>query len=130
MEYITDFEIVELPTKTFLIDSANQTVNGLLTDLKSAIIQNLWYMLQIERYRHIIHSWDYGREFDGLIGKEKNYIKAVLPEKIKEAVLMDTRITSVEQFTFPTSKKGDLIINFTVTIKNSTNVNYSLSLRI
>ena len=48
----------------------------------------IWKIFQIQRYRYIIHSWDYGHELEGLVGQSgsQSYIRAEAERLIKEAI--------------------------------------------
>ncbi len=87
--------------------------NGSIIDGKNAIIQSVFLMLSIERFRHIIYSFDYGLESQGLIGKDIDYIKSEIKERIKECLLTDDRIHDVCDFSFA-RKKDSLIVDFIV----------------
>ena len=58
-------------------------------------------ILQAERYMEPSDSTFYGIELRGMIGKPTSYIRAALPQAIKEALKQDDRISSVsvEQLT-------------------------------
>lgn len=48
----------------------------------------LWKLFKTPRYRYIIYSWDYGSEFEGLIGQgiTQGYIKSEAERYVKEAI--------------------------------------------
>ncbi|ABX43308.1 DUF2634 domain-containing protein [Lachnoclostridium phytofermentans] len=107
---ITTLEITEMPSKTFAL-SRNKvigTVDGL-----EAIKQSVYMALSVERYEHLIYSWDYGVELEDLFGKDPAYVYPTLIGRIEEALLQDDRILGVDEFSFA-SNKGSVTVKFTV----------------
>lgn len=106
-----NFEVEELSSRTFFLDIENNRVIG-FTDGREAMIQAIYLILQTERFQHIIFSWDYGVEFVDLYGREFEYVIPEVERRIKEALLQDTRITSVEDFNFQ-AQRSRLLVTFT-----------------
>lgn len=111
-EIRTDFEFEELPTNTWELHITENRIYG-FTDKLEAMKQAIYLILNTERYEHIIYSWDFGIELVNLFGREITYVIPELERRIKEALLQDTRITSVENFEFET-EKGVVKATFTV----------------
>lgn len=107
-----DFEYQEQPTKTFKLNIGNQTITGHADHLE-AMKQAIYLILNVERYENLIYSWNYGVELQDLFGKEINFVLPELKRRITEALLQDSRITSVEDFTFETMK-GKVLVGFKV----------------
>lgn len=87
-------------------------INGLLDDL-DAVEQSVYLILGTERYKFPIYSWDYGVELADLFGKPMPFVMAELPERIKEALTVDERISNVTDFEFTQNGKK-LEVSFTV----------------
>ena len=87
-------------------------INGLLDDL-DAVEQAVYLILGTERYKFPIYSWDYGVELADLFGKPMPFVMAELPERIKEALTVDERISNVTDFEFTQNGKK-LEVSFTV----------------
>lgn len=87
-------------------------INGLLDDL-DAVEQAVYLILGTERYKFPIYSWDYGIELVDLFGKPMPFVIAELPERIKEALTVDERISNVTDFEFTQNGKK-LEVSFTV----------------
>lgn len=87
-------------------------INGYADDIES-VIQAIYLILSSERYKHIIYSWDYGIELLDLYGKPMNYVISELPNRIREALTQDNRISDVTDFEFD-SKGNKLRTTFTV----------------
>lgn len=111
-EIRTDFEFEELPTNTWELHIEENKIYG-FTDKLEAMKQAIYLILNIERYEYIIFSWNYGIELLDLFGRETTFVIPELERRIKEALLQDTRITSVENFEFET-EKGVVKATFTV----------------
>jgi hypothetical protein len=102
-------------------------INGYVDDI-DAIKQAIYLILSIERYQHIIYSWDYGVELLDLYGKPLPYVMADLPRRITEALTQDDRIEDVTDFEFERNGKR-LHTTFTV-ITNAGNIPTDLEVEI
>lgn len=70
------------------------------TDGIEAVKQAVYFILSTERYDYIMYSPNYGIEMKDLIGAQKELIICELPRRIREALLCDDRIKSVDDFEF------------------------------
>ena len=70
-------------------------IDGLL-----ALQQYILLMLSVEADKYIIYPYTWGIVTLDLIGKPPHYVIAVVPERIKETLLSDERITDVTDFEF------------------------------
>lgn len=111
-DLINDFEYEELPTKTFKLNIPSNTITG-FTDELEAMKQAIFLILNVQRYEHIIYSWNYGIELEDLFGQPISFVLPELKRRITEALLQDTRITGVDNFSFETTK-GKVHAIFTV----------------
>lgn len=111
-DLINDFEYEELPTRTFRLNIPSNTITG-FTDELEAMKQAIFLILNVQRYEHIIYSWNYGIELEDLFGQPISFVLPELKRRITEALLQDTRITGVENFSFEI-KKGKVHATFTV----------------
>ncbi len=107
-----DFEIEEETSHTYKLDLDNSTIAGYVDDLE-AMKQAIYLILNIERYEYLIYSWNYGIELNDLYGQPISFVLPELKRRITEALLQDTRITGVENFSFEI-KKGKVHATFTV----------------
>ena len=110
---ITDFTLSEDIDKTYKIDIENNRVKSSLIDKIEAVKQASFLILNTERYECVLYSWNYGIETKDLIGKSIDYVYPELCERIKEALLQDSRITNVDSFSYEVKKKGKLTVYFT-----------------
>ena len=112
IDFQNDFEIVEIPSTTFKLDTDGNKVYGLVDNLE-AMKQAIYLMLNIERYQYTIYSWNYGIETYDLFGKSVTSVMVELERRISEALLQDTRIQNVGNFEF-SRERGKLFCKFTV----------------
>lgn len=107
-----DFIIQEQPSKTYKIDLEKSKIKGYIDELE-AIKQSIYKILNTERYKYLIYSWNYGIELEDLFGEPIPYVYSELKRRISEALTQDDRIESVDAFSF-TNKKGVVSATFTV----------------
>ncbi|MCI8517159.1 MAG: DUF2634 domain-containing protein [Hungatella sp.] len=108
-----DFRIREQPGLTYRLHTEDQLVRG-YTDGLDAVRQAVYKILMTERYEYVMYSWNYGIQLSGLLGKPVTYVCPELKRRISEALLMDDRISSVDQFEFDFPEKGVVHVMFTV----------------
>ncbi len=97
-----DFKVVQMPSSTFCLDTEKKRIEGTVDGLE-AVKQTAFCILNTERFDWLIYSWNYGVELNGLFGKPTGLVKAKLKKRIKEALLQDDRIQSVDTFSFESS---------------------------
>lgn len=102
-ELQSDFEFEEESSKTFKLNIDKNTIVN-YTDELDAIKQAIYLILNIERYEHVIYSWNYGIEIADLFGKPIPFVLSELKRKIKEALTQDDRIHDVNAFSFDVVK--------------------------
>ncbi len=107
-------ELSEQPTRTYAIDFNTGTAAG-FTDGLSAMKQAVFLILSTERFRHLIFSWNYGAELDGVIGQDRALAESEIKRRITEALLLDERITAVDGFSFSQTTRRALEVSFSVT---------------
>lgn len=99
----------QMPSYTYNINRNTNRISGYIDD-KDAIIQAIYLILQTERYESMIYNWYYGVEFDGLIGKQRDYVTSELQRVIREALTEDDRIIEVSDFDITYTDDGALIV--------------------
>ena len=99
----------QMPIYTYNINRNTNRISGYIDD-KDAIIQAIYLILQTERYESMIYNWYYGVEFDGLIGKQKDYVTSELQRVIREALTEDDRILEVSDFEITYAEDSALIV--------------------
>lgn len=107
-----DFNIEEETSYTYKLDLDNSTIAGYVDDLE-AMKQAIYLILNIERYEYLIYSWNYGIELNDLYGQPIPFVLPELKRRITEALVQDSRILGVDNFSFETNK-GKVHATFTV----------------
>ncbi|GIO93209.1 DUF2634 domain-containing protein [Paenibacillus lactis] len=93
-----DTEVVEnldQPSLTYRLNLQEGTLSGQIDGLE-AIKQAVAKVLQTRRFEHLIYSSDYGHELYDVIGRDPLWAYAEIERHIKEALLQDDRILSVD----------------------------------
>lgn len=108
---MADFEEVVEPSKNYnLIVEKNRCV-GIIDEIE-AMKQAIFLMLSIERYQHIIYSWNYGVELRDLFGMPTSYVASEVKRRIRDCLLQDERINEVDSF-FITTHKHRVHVKYT-----------------
>jgi hypothetical protein len=65
-----------------------------------AVKQTVWLILNVERCRYIIYSWNYGVELEDLFGQQISFVRPEVERRVRDALMQDSRITAVDRFSF------------------------------
>ena len=109
----TGLEVVTMPSKQHRMNLNSNRIIG-ICDTLEAVRQTVFKILSTERYAYIIYSWNYGIELKDLFGQPVMFVCPEIERRVKEALLQDDRITTVDSFEFDISKKGVVAVKFTV----------------
>lgn len=118
--YIEDEEEIEeleeelKPPKEYGIDFETGQLTGEVVEGKEAIRVWIWLVLQTPRYRYYIYTWDYGNEFEDLIGQAytEEYIEAEAQRMTEDCLLVNENIQSITEFS-ASMESDTLTISFT-----------------
>lgn len=109
---------VEQPSRTWGIDWDAGRVIGMIDGL-DAVRQAVFKILQTPRFEHLIYTSNYGHELHTLIGKDPLLVRSEAARMLREALLQDDRIMTVQDIDVETS--GDsTVIRFTVVSRYGT----------
>ena len=109
-----DFTIETQPSRTYALRFDGYPCSGGKLDGIEAMKQAIFLILQTERFRYAIYSWNYGIELDALLGQTMTpYLQAKVAKAIEDALMADDRVLSVEQFSFEKGKRS-MLVKFTV----------------
>lgn len=108
-----EVEIIKEPNFTYKLNIEKENIRKNIDNIE-AIKQAIYKILMTERYVYTAYNWNYGIELNDLIGKDKSFVKAELPRRIKEALMLDDRIKDVENFSFEDIDKTTLCVTFSV----------------
>lgn len=100
-------------SRTYRADFEGGRISGYTDGLK-AMEQAVYLILNTERFRHLIFSWDYGSELHTVIGKDIQLARSEAKRLITEALTQDERITDVTDFEFSQNGRNTLAVRFTV----------------
>ena len=101
------------PGLTWKINREKGRIEGTCDNLEAAQ-QAAEIILWTERFRWQIYQPWSGVQYGGLIGQDPGYAAAELKRRVRAALLMDSRITGIENYTY-TFSEGILHAEFTVT---------------
>lgn len=108
-----DISAAAAPSESFKLDQENGVIRGSVDGIE-AVRQAVFKILNTERYRYPIYSWDYGVEISDLLGQPFDYVCAELERRIGEALVCDDRISGVDGFEFERQKGGAVLARFVV----------------
>lgn len=108
-----EFGTEEEPSLTYAMNLERCAFSGKADDTE-AVRQAAMKILSTERYEHEIYSWDYGVEFKDLYGQPMPYVMGEVKQRVTEALLVDGRIDSVDDFIVEQTGKHILHLTFTV----------------
>ncbi len=97
--------------KTYCMMIEDEKVIGSTDDI-AAIEQAIYKILNTERYKYVIYSWNYGVELADLFGKPIPWVFSELPRRIREALVQDDRINDVTDIDLSHDGKGNVLIKF------------------
>lgn len=100
--------------KEYEIDFKTGQLTGRVVEGVEAIKVWIWLALQTPRYRYYIYSWDYGNEFEDLIGRgySEEYINTEVQRMTEDCLLVNEHIESITDFS-ATMENDQLTISFT-----------------
>lgn len=102
----------EQTTKTYRIDTDKNRIVG-YTDGVNAMKQAVLLILNTQRFKHGVFSWNYGNELHKILGLDYELAKSEAKRLISEALLQDERITDVSGFSFE-KIKNSISVSFDV----------------
>lgn len=113
-ENLIDIEEYESPPSlTYRLDFTNRRIIGKVDD-KEAVMQFIKKVLDTSKYAYEIYDWYYGNELLALVGMSYDYIVVEAPRIIEEALLVDDRITYIDQWSFKKVAVDAMEISFLV----------------
>lgn len=110
-----DIEIIQpadQTTRTYKLDIGAGRVVGFVDGIE-AMKQAITKILLTERFAYLIYSWNYGIELNDLIGKSLPVLSSEIKRVIREALLADSRIRDITDFTVEQVGKRAVHVKFT-----------------
>lgn len=101
------------PPREYGVDFSTGQLTGGIVEGKEAIKVWIWLALQTPRYRHYIYTWDYGNEFEELIGRgyTEEYTEAEAQRMTEDCLLVNGDIQGITGFGVSMENDG-LTISF------------------
>lgn len=115
-DFNAEFQTEEFANKTYKINFQEKRIIGEVDNL-DAVSQAVYKILHTERFNSLIYSWDYGVEFENLIGKDYDFILGDLQRRIEEALLQDDRIERIENVKVNKKQNDSIDVSFVVVSK-------------
>jgi hypothetical protein len=114
-EAIEEYEQETTTPKEYEIDFKTGQLTGNTVEGLEAIKVWIWLVLQTPRYRYYVYSWDYGNEFEDLIGQgyTEEYIEAEAQRMTEDCLLVNENIQSISDFSI-SMENDTLTVTFTV----------------
>lgn len=106
-------ESIEFSNVTYRLNLSDGRISEKVDELDS-IMQAVQKVLMTERYAYVIYNDAYGVELETLIGQDKDYVRAEIPRRIKEALMIDDRIRDVVNFEIIKGEKDTMYASFDV----------------
>lgn len=104
----------EQTSLTYYLKQEENKINEYINGIK-AIKQAVFKILMTEKNKFDIYGDGFGIELSDLFGKSVYYAQSEIPVRIKNALLYDSRITDVYDFSFSyPNEKGCLKVSFFV----------------
>jgi len=108
----TSGETAEQPSLTYRMDWEKKRISGSIDGLE-AVQQAAVKILQTDRYEQLIYSFNYGTEWNLVLGADRLLVRSEIRRVLSEALLQDDRIIGIEDMEVLFS--GDnLTVEFTV----------------
>lgn len=115
-DFNAEFQTEQFANKTYKINFEEKRIIGEIDDLE-AVKQAVYKILHTERFNSLVYSWDYGVEFENLIGKDYDFILGDLQRRIEEALLQDDRIARIENVKVDKKQNDSIDVSFIVISK-------------
>ena len=99
-------------TRTYKMDLEAGRCTGYV-DGTEAMRQAILKILLTERFTYLIYSWDYGIELNETFGRSAQTLASEARRIVQEALLADSRITKITDFSVSQPDKRTISIQFT-----------------
>lgn len=95
--------------REYEVDFKTGQLTGHIVEGIEAIKVWIWFALQTPRYRYYVYTWDYGNEFEDLIGQRytEEYVAAEAKRMTEECLLVNKKIKEIVDFSV--NVKNDIL---------------------
>lgn len=107
-------EAVHIP-REYGIDFDTGQLSGKVVEGLEAVKVWAWLALHTNRYRHYIYSWDYGQEYEDMIGMgySRDYAEMEFRRMTEECLTVNPHITGINNFSME-KNGGTVTLRFTL----------------
>lgn len=90
----------QITPREYGIDFETGQLTGGIVEGKEAVKVWIWLALQTPRYRYYIYTWDYGSDFEELIGQgyTEEYIIAETRRMTEDCLLVNEHVQDIREF--------------------------------
>lgn len=92
-------EFVEYPNYTWYADANTGRISG-MADGYDAIKQAVEIMFSVERFYWQIYSPNFGMQWEGLTGKDHNFVAMEILRRANDAIRTDKRMQNISDFSY------------------------------
>lgn len=107
------------PGLTYKIDTNTNRITTMI-DNDDSIIQAVHKNLNTQRYAFDIYGWAYGLDMEMFVAEDLEYIQLHLPKYLRESLLRDDRIVSVDNINIVQQEVDSCLITFDITTREGT----------
>ena len=128
MEVKMSITLTTPATNTYKLHYTKNKISG-FTNRRNALEQSIYCLLNTERYKYVIYSFNYGIQREDLYGKSIDNAILKLQYRISNALNADDSINSVTNFEFDSKERGVLKVKFIVnSIYGEIEINYEFNI--
>lgn len=112
---IAEYNGIIIP-KEYGINYNTGQLTGKIVEGIEAVKVWVYLTLNVERYKYIIYSWDYGNELDSIIGTSfpLDYLQIEYQRLIEDALFVNPYITNITNFVVTLKDADKVQISFMV----------------
>jgi hypothetical protein len=123
------FEFTEDTSLTYALDIDTSKIHD-KNDRLDAMVQAIYLLVNTQVDKYLIYSMEgrYGWDYEDLIGMPPTYCVPEIERRLKEALLLDTRITDVGNFEFEVEKTEIHVTFSVVTIFGNATIQTNVSI--
>ena len=112
-DFLTTIEDRAYPSFTYKMIYEKELFSGYVDGIE-AVKQAIYKRLLTQKSAYPIYNQDYGIDLKSLYGMAGDWVKAVLPERIKESLYFDDRIQDIYDLNVEINKINKVVVSFHV----------------
>ena len=112
-EFLEPIDEKAYPSYTYKMILDGDRLRGYIDGI-AAMRQAVYKRLLTQKGAYPIYSPDYGLDLKDLYGMPVDWVQAVLPDRIRDSLSFDDRITGMDDFEFSIADRHKLLCTFNV----------------